>query len=211
MKRVDTAAPVAEGADDKAGETPLRSGVRARIFDTACELFYNQGIRSVGVDAIVSEAGTNKMSFYRSFGSKDELVAEYLRNSEREFWDWWDAAIAPYAGDPRRQCEALFDSQILTPCDKNLRGCPMVNAAVEIREEDHPALQVVRDHKSRIRDRFLALAQAMRAPDPEGLGDALVLLMSGSVQSRLIFPCDSGPARQAAEAARRLIDSYLAG
>src|SRR5580692_7401414 len=83
--------------------------VRDRIFETACDLFYQHGIRAVGVDTIASEAGTNKMSFYRSFASKDELVAEYLREQEREGWEWWDAIVAPHAGNPQAQVEALFD------------------------------------------------------------------------------------------------------
>ena len=84
--------------------------MRDRILETACDLFYRHGIRAVGVDAIASEAGTNKMSFYRSFPSKDDLVAEYLRDQEGEYWKWWDEVVAPYAGNPRRQVEALIDS-----------------------------------------------------------------------------------------------------
>ena len=82
--------------------------MRDRIFETACELFYRHGIHGVGVDAIAAEAGSNKMSFYRSFASKDALVAEYLREQEREYWAWWDAAVARHPDDPRRQVEALF-------------------------------------------------------------------------------------------------------
>ena len=68
----------------------------------ARELFYCRGIRAVGVDTIASEAGTNKMSFYRSFASKDELVAEYLRGEEREGWRWWDDTVAAHAGRSAR-------------------------------------------------------------------------------------------------------------
>src|ERR1700681_205058 len=93
--------------DDAAGPEPELAGtrprVRDRIFDTACELFYRHGIRSVGVDAIAAEAGTNKMSFYRSFASKDDLVAEYLEQKGREFWVWWDEIVAAHEGDARRQ------------------------------------------------------------------------------------------------------------
>src|ERR1700757_4199962 len=88
----------------------LKPRVRDRIFETACELFYRHGIRAVGVDTIASEAGTNKMSFYRSFASKDELVAEYLRNEEREGWGWWDEIIQAHQGNPRKQVEVLFDA-----------------------------------------------------------------------------------------------------
>src|SRR6204780_5879321 len=83
--------------------------VRDRIMRTATELFYQRGIRAVGVDTIANEAGTNKLSFYRSFASKDELVAEYLRSEEREGLAWWDETLAAHAGNPRLQVEALFD------------------------------------------------------------------------------------------------------
>src|SRR3981081_3230835 len=80
-----------------------KTRVRDRMFETACELFYRHGIHGVGVDAIAAEAGSNKMSFYRSFASKEALVTEYLREQEREDWAWEDAVVAPYRDDPRRQ------------------------------------------------------------------------------------------------------------
>ena len=80
-----------------------KSRVRDRIFETACDLFYRHGIHGVGVDAIAAEAGSNKMSFYRSFASKDALVTEYLRQQEREYWAWWDAAVGRHPDNPRRQ------------------------------------------------------------------------------------------------------------
>src|ERR1700730_2479627 len=89
-----------------------KSRVRDRIFETACELFYRHGIHGVGVDAIAAEAGYNKMSFYRIFASKEALVTKFPRQQEREYWTWWDAAVAPYPNDPRRQVEALFEAQL---------------------------------------------------------------------------------------------------
>jgi len=195
----------AEAACEAAGKVRVRD----RIFDTACELFYQQGIRAVGVDAIACEAGTNKMSFYRSFASKDELVAEYLREAERNFWNRWDCVVAPYENDPRRQAEALFEMFMDKPCGKTDRGCAMANAAVEIREEEHPGLAVVRGHKSEIRRRFRKLAREMKARDPEALGDALTLLMQGAYSSLLVFPNKSGPAVNAARTARTLIEAHV--
>src|SRR3546814_17269799 len=104
--------------------------VRDRIFRTARELFYRQGIRAVGVDAIACGAGTNKMSFYRSFVSKDELVAECLRAQVSEYWEGWDASIAPHAGYSRRQIEAVFESSLSKSCGANACGCPLSTAAV---------------------------------------------------------------------------------
>jgi AcrR family transcriptional regulator len=196
------------------GETTRGEGskprVRDRIFGTACELFYRQGIRAVGVDAIACEAGTNKMSFYRSFPSKDELVAEYLRDAERKFWLWWDNVVAQFPDDPRAQTQALFDTYAQSVCisDKD-RGCAMANAAVELRDSAHPGMSVVRAHKSEIRRRFQDMARRMAAREPEVLGDALTMLMQGAYNSRLIFPDGQGPAASVAKAARTLIEAYL--
>jgi AcrR family transcriptional regulator len=182
--------------------------VRDRIFKTACALFYRHGIRAVGVDTIASEAGTNKMSFYRSFHSKDELVAEYLREQEREGWLWWDSIISPHAGDPRAQVEALFDSHVMRTCQKSSRGCAIANAAVEIPEPEHPSRLVVEQYKRELRRRFRKLAAEMGAHEPETLGDALMLLFEGSYLTRLTFDSQQGPARNAAAAARALIRAY---
>jgi AcrR family transcriptional regulator len=185
--------------------------VRDRIFDTARELFYRHGIRGVGVDTIADRAGTNKMSFYRSFTSKDELVAECLRESDRMFWQWWDETVAVHPDDPRRQVEALFDHYVKNTCRRGDRGCAIANAAVELSGADHPASAVVRKHKAEVRRRFRQLARAMGAPDPAALGDALTLLMEGSNLARLTFDAHSGPAATAARAARALMDAYLSG
>src|ERR1700726_2265718 len=85
-----------------------KTRVRDRIMKTASDLFYRHGIHAVGVDTIATEAGTNKMSFYRNFASKDELVAEYLREAEAVAWKWWDETAAAHSGDPRALVEELF-------------------------------------------------------------------------------------------------------
>src|ERR1700722_11162418 len=89
-----------------------KSRVRDRIMKTASDLFYRYGIHAVGVDAIASEAGTNTMSFYRNFASKDELVAEYLRAQVREGFFCWDETVAAHSGNPRAQVESLFDDLV---------------------------------------------------------------------------------------------------
>ena len=205
MKNRQTGEASAETAADPA--TKVR--VRDRIFDTACELFYRQGIRAVGVDAIACEAGTNKMSFYRSFESKDELVAEYLRDAESRFWQWWDSVVAVHAGNPRRQAEWLFEKFIDKPCDKSNLGCALGNAAVEIRDREHPGFAVVCGHKDEIRKRFRKLAREMKAVDADALGDALTLLMAGVASSRLVYSGKTGPSINAARAAKTLIEAHL--
>lgn len=194
-----------------------RPRVRDRILDTAGELFYRHGIRAVGVDAIASEAGTNKMSFYRSFPSKDDLVAEYLCGQEREYWRWWDEVVAPYEGDPRRQIEALIDSVVDLARHKakeacgcrTSRGCALGNACVEISEDNQRLNDIVHTYKTEIRRRLRKLAGDMGAREPETLGDALMLLVEGSYYTRLTFPDNSGPVSAIAKAARTLIDAHV--
>jgi AcrR family transcriptional regulator len=185
-----------------------KSRVRDRIMRTATDLFYCRGIRCVGVDAIASEAGTNKMSFYRSFASKDELVAEYLRGEERKGWQVWDEIVAAHAGDPRSQVEALFDQMMKPTCKDDSRGCALANAAVEITEPDHPARPVVEKYKAEMRRRFRQLARDMHAREPDVLGDSLMLLWEGVHLTRLTFPGPHGPVQGAAKAARALIAAY---
>jgi AcrR family transcriptional regulator len=182
--------------------------VHDRIMQTARDLFYRRGIRAVGVDTIACEAGTNKMSFYRCFASKDELIAEYLRDQERDAWAWWDETVAAHAGNPRAQIESLFDAQQTRSCKSESRGCALANAAVEIAESGHPARAVVEGFKAELRRRFRELARATGARDADTLGDSLMLLWEGSYLTRLTFGGDHSPAETAAKAARSLIAAY---
>src|ERR1700689_2718064 len=153
------------GRAEEPGEHSAAPGgktrVRDRIFETACELFYRHGIHGVGVDAIAAEAGSNKMSFYRSFASKDALVAEYLREQEREYWAWWDAVVARHPDDPRRQIEALFEAQLEIALSNECRGCALGNAAAEITDDEDELSKVVRAYKERGRRGLHSMARAM--------------------------------------------------
>ena len=184
-----------------------KSRVRDRIMRTASDLFYRHGIHAVGVDTIASEAGTNKMSFYRNFASKDELVAEYLRSEEREGWLFWEEIISAHAGNPRLQAESLFDMLVQNNCEEDSRGCALANAAVEITEPDHPARPVIEKYKADMRRRFRLLAREMGAREANALGDSLMLLWEGAYVARITMGVD-GPVQGAAKAARALIAAY---
>jgi len=184
--------------------------VRDRIFETACQLFYKHGIRDVGVDTIATEAGTNKMSFYRSFASKDELVGEYLEQKSREFWQLWDELIGAHPADPRRQIEALFEALLDHDCVDTSRGCALANATVELAEAQHPGRRVAIRQKVEMRRRFRELAAHTGAARPDELGDALMLLMEGGSATRQSFCGNAGPIRTAARTARVLVEAYSA-
>jgi AcrR family transcriptional regulator len=184
-----------------------KTRVRDRIVKAAADLFYRYGIQAVSVDSIANEAATNKMSFYRNFASKDDLVAEYLRAEEREGLQWWDETLAAHAGNPRLQVESLFDVLVESNCEEDSRGCALANAAVEITEPNHPARPVIEKYKADMRHRFRQLAHEMRAREPNALGDSLMLLWEGAYVARITMGAE-GPVQGAAKAARALIASY---
>lgn len=186
-----------------------RPSARKRIFDTASELFYRRGIRAVGIDAIAAQADTTKMSLYRSFPSKDELVAEWLRDHDAKFWQTWDSMSQKYPGAARKQLQAAFALLAKHVSDPGARGCPMANAAVEITQKDHPARRVIESHKAKLRARLAELCQRTGAREPALLADELFLLMEGAQVSTVLGV--RIPARNVARGADALIDSHLQG
>src|SRR5262249_22196811 len=140
---------------------------RERILAAARELFYRHGIRAVGVEAIAEAAATNKMTLYRHFGSKDELIATYLTVLAKEGDDVCATLAREFPGDPNAQLDGWvqYVETILT--DGGERGCAIANAAVELREIEHPARQIIDDYKTRKRDRLVALFREARYDDPD--------------------------------------------
>ncbi len=185
-----------------------RPSARKRIFDTASKLFYLKGIRAVGVDTIAAEADTTKMSLYRNFPSKDELVAEWLREHDVNFWQTWDAMTHLHPKDPRKQLKAAFALLAKHVADPNARGCPIANAAVELTEKDHPARRVIEAHKAKLRARLAQICTQMKARIPGLLADELFLLMEGAQISIQTLGA-RGPAAKVARAADVLIDAHL--
>lgn len=179
---------------------------RERIVRAARRMFYEQGIRAVGVDAIVTAAGATKMSLYRNFASKDELVAACLVERIAGFWGWWDAAVARArpAGDARAQIVALYEALGARAVEPRFRGCPMTNAAIEFPEPDHPGRRLCERHKRELRDRLMTLSERAGARDPATLADGLTLLFEGVYASSQTFGPD-GPARSAAATAAGLL------
>src|SRR5437868_11167652 len=135
----------------------LQTPPRERILAAASDLFYRNGIRAVGVEAIAEVAGTNKMTLYRHFDSKDALVAEYLRCLAAEAGRFWDDLAAAHPGDPRAQLRGWLAAMEAHVVDTDQRGCALANAAIELPEKDHPARRVIEAFKAAQRDRLIAL------------------------------------------------------
>jgi AcrR family transcriptional regulator len=179
-----------------------------KIRATARDLFYRQGIRAVGVDEIVRQAGVTKPSLYRSFVSKDELAADYLSRYEGEFWKRFDAAVDAHPGNPRAQIHECLARLSERASAKGYRGCGMTNAVVEYPTPGNPARQVAVNNKQTLRKRVAAIVREMNVRDPEVLADGLLLLMEGAFITSQIFG-EGGPARSVAHAADALMDAHL--
>jgi AcrR family transcriptional regulator len=147
----------------------------------------------VSVDAIAEAAETNKMTLYRHFESKDELVAEYLRGLANDYQGQWNEIARAYAGDPKGQLRAWID-RLAAGHGEDDRGCPFANAAVELPEKDHPARAVIEATKSMHRDKLAELCREARFRDPEGLASQIVLMFEGArIDRQCGGCCGTGP------------------
>lgn len=166
---------------------------RARILKAAHELFYGQGIRGVGVEAVAATAGTNKMTLYRHFTSKDELVAEYLREVAAEIEDSWDQVGLAHKQDPRGHILAWLAETGRLMERPESRGCPITNAAIELPEPTHPGRLVIEEHKKGMRRRFAENCRKAGLPRADMIADQLLMLLDGAGVSLQTIGLSSGP------------------
>jgi AcrR family transcriptional regulator len=183
---------------------------RDKIFAVAADLFYREGVRAVGVDAIVKRAGVAKISLYRSFPSKDDLVVAYLTTRNAEFWRQWDDAFARHADDPRAQLRAIMTYIAKRTTQAGYRGCPFINFCGEFADPGHPGRKVADTNKREMRRRFVTIAEALRARDPKTLADGLLLLVEGAYAISQTMSHGKGPGLALAWAAEALVDAQVA-
>jgi AcrR family transcriptional regulator len=190
---------------DPSAERPARAADRIRA--SASELFYREGIRAVGVDEVVDRAGVTKPSLYRSFASKDDLAAAYMRDYELDFWEKFEKPGGKSYSDAREHVLAYIRWLSARALRKGYRGCGLSNATVEYPSRDNPARQVAEAHKKVFRKRLRELAAAMGARHPAVLGDALLLLIEGIYITGQ--QSEEGPAQSAVTVAKLLIDASV--
>jgi AcrR family transcriptional regulator len=149
-----------------------------RLLAAASDLFYDRGIRAVGVDLIADTAGTTKKTLYDRFGSKDALVALYLKRRTQR---WQESLLARLGEHPpgADRVVAVFDA-LGERLAHQRRGCAFVNAYAEIGGTDHPGVAVIRSDKEWVRTLFTDLVREAGAADSERLGAQLHLLYEGA-------------------------------
>ncbi|EJC64609.1 transcriptional regulator [Rhizobium leguminosarum bv. viciae WSM1455] len=161
--------------------------VRDRILETASELFYRRGVRVVGVDLVVEKSGVAKTSLYRHFGTKDDLIAAFLKREDLDFWSTWDRVREQHPEDAGAELDAHFEWIGERVGRDNYRGCPQINTAAEFPESDHPARKVAEAHMHELRRRLKTIAEGLGVAAPQRLAGQLAVLVNGAFVSMQLF------------------------
>ena len=157
---------------------------RERISRAAYDLFSREGVRSVGVDAVIARAGTAKMTLYRNFPSKDDLIVEFLRRRE-QLWtrEWLQTESRRRGGTPRDQLLAIFDVFAEWFSRPDFEGCSFLTTMIEVNDRDHPVHQAAVGHLANIRDYIKELAAEIGIHDTDSFARKWHILMKGSIMA----------------------------
>jgi AcrR family transcriptional regulator len=164
-------------------ESPTtQTDARERILEAAYELFSRNGIRAVGIDAIIERSGVARMTLYRHFGSKDALVLAFLaRREERWTKDWLQREVHERATDPAERLLAIFDVFDDWFQREDFEGCSFINVLLEIGDRRHELNRASADYLARIRAFVTDLAAQAGVADPDALAHKWHILMKGSI------------------------------
>jgi AcrR family transcriptional regulator len=185
----------------------MGTSARERLLNAATELFYEEGVHTVGIDRVIERAGVAKATLYNTFGSKDELIRAYLADRHEARRLRINTKVEQQQ-DPRERLLAVFDAQSDSIAAPNYHGCAFVNASAEA-SPDSSIQEVTAEYRGWIRGLFTDLARAAGAADPEQLARRLVLLYDGaSITARMDH--DLTAADLARSTAAELLDAAVA-
>jgi AcrR family transcriptional regulator len=153
---------------------------RDRLVATARRLFCQEGLRAVGIDRVLAEAGVAKMTLYRYFASKDELIVACLAEHEREYWELWEREANNADSTPVGRMLNVIHFIARRTSDPAYQGCIFLNAAQSFPDKTHPAHHVAVQHKQSVATRLLKLGKDAGADNPRVLGQQLLLLINGT-------------------------------
>jgi len=182
---------------------------RERLVETALRLFYTQGFHATGIDKVLAEAGVAKMTLYKHFRSKDELILAAIERRDQQFRAWLTAAMDQPGREPQEQLLAMFDA--LDDWFKGramealgFHGCAFIKAAGEFDDPHHPVHRAAAEHKRLIVGHLVDLARAAGAARPEELAEQLAMLKEGAIVTAQVRG-QSDAAQRAKEIARVMI------
>lgn len=186
----------------------MSRNLKEQILEAASGLFYSQGIKATGVDAIVKAAGTTKMSLYKYFPSKDDLVVAFLHKRDEDFTKWFKLQLDKRAELPKDKLLAIFDLIGEWMDVPEFRGCAFINASAEFPVENNPVQQIASEFYDKFRSYIADLAGQCGAANPANLAMQLGLLVEGAIVSEQMKR-RSGAAGIAKRAAEILINASL--
>jgi AcrR family transcriptional regulator len=182
---------------------------RERLIETVAECFYREGVRAVGIDTIAERAGVSKSSLYRTFESKDELIAAFAEEQNRRYWQWWDQVVDAHQGPARAKIEALFKALAEQISSPQFRGCPFINLATEIPDRQHPSIVIACANKEEVRRRLCVLSRDLGVGNPRRLAARLALIIDGAY-GRAVTLGTKGLEREVLEVVRLVVDAAVA-
>ncbi len=192
----------ASGSGWASGPASLGSA-KQRILDTADRLFYEEGIRAVGVDRLISESSVTKATFYKHYGAKDTLILEYVKRRHRLVEEYFNGQSAPSA-TPRDVIRGLILSISTEIHRPGFRGCPFINAAAEFSDPQHPVRQLVASHRDWYTERLTDLLRDAGHPLAGDAADEILLARDGAMSGGY-----AGDPIASAAALHRVVDRIL--
>ncbi len=160
---------------------PMANPMRERLLGAATELFYAHGLRAVSVDKVIDGAATTKVTFYRHFKSKDDLIVAYLERRAALEREGIGAAVARGNGDVGATLELIAEQVGIMACAPGFRGCPFINAAAEYPDPDSTVRQAVDAHRRWCRGAFERLVAPLGRGEAGDVADDLMLLRDGAM------------------------------
>jgi AcrR family transcriptional regulator len=161
-------------------ETQPVASLRDRILAAADDLFRKQGIRGIGVEAIAEAAGTNKMTLYRYFASKDELIAQWVAAIIAQKDAEWDEMSRLHEDDPQAHLQDWSRRIAAKLAAMEGRGSILHNAIAELPEADHPARRLIQEYKKREHKRIRRLCEAAEFQNPELAANLFYMMLEGA-------------------------------
>ncbi|MET8180932.1 TetR/AcrR family transcriptional regulator [Streptomyces sp. NPDC005336] len=173
-----------------------------RVLAAAARLFYERGIHAVGVDLIAAEAGVTKKTLYDRFGSKEQIVVEYLADRDERWRTFLAQRLGASHPAPLARVLAVFDASRAWSAENSSKGCSMVNAHAEISDPSHPAYPIITGQKEWMLGLFTHLAGDISPEGAGHLGRTLMLLHEGALVAHglNVFPDPIAHAREQAQA-----------
>lgn len=156
------------------------SRARQQILETASELFYQKGIQHVGINEVIAISGVAKRTLYRWFPSKDLLIEAVMTYRAAQWIRWFETAVSERGNAPKERLLATFDVLRDWYASPNFRGCPFINAVLEIADASHKAHHVSINLRESIRQIVVRLAAEAGVKNPDSFSRQYLLLIGGA-------------------------------